>query len=71
MKRDQVIHVLVAAAAQLRRCERLAQSIGSAEELQVRLPPLISDTRRMLESMCSRIEQQEGRSKNENQPNRN
>lgn len=60
MKRDQVIHVLVAAAAQLRRSERLAQNIGSAEELQARLPVLISDTRRMLESLCSKIEHEEG-----------
>lgn len=61
MDRDQIVHVLVAATAQLRRCERLANNIGSAEELQARLPRLISETRRLLESAASSIEQSEGR----------
>lgn len=60
MTRDQIAHVLVAAAAQLRRSERLAANIGSAAELQARLPGLLAQTRRLLESACSKIEQQEG-----------
>ena len=63
MNRDQVIHLLVAAEAQLRRTERLAASIGDATEHQHRIPPLIAATRRMLQRACSQIEQAEGRAR--------
>ena len=60
MNRDLVIHELVAVDAQLRRIRRLAQSIGDSKELQARLPQLITETSRRVNTLCGRIAQQEG-----------
>lgn len=60
MTRDLIIHHLVALDAQLRRLHRLAETIGSLDELKVRLPPLIAETHRRVQVLCSRIGQQEG-----------
>lgn len=60
MTRDLVIQALVAAEAQLRRTERLSNSIADATEHKARIPPLIAETRRTLQSLCDRLAQQEG-----------
>lgn len=60
MKRDLVIHELVAVDAQLRRLRRLAESIGDAEQLKARLPRLIGETAKRVQVLCSRIGQEEG-----------
>jgi len=60
MNRDLVIQVLVAVEAMLRRIERLATSIGDAAEHKARIPPLIAETRRQLQSLTDRIAQTEG-----------
>lgn len=60
MNRDLIIHQLVAVDAQLKRIRRLAESIGDAGELKDRLPPLITETSRQVNALCSRIAQQEG-----------
>lgn len=60
MNRDLVINVMVGAEAKLRRIERLSLSIGSADEHKTRIPPLITDVRRDLQSLCGRVAQLEG-----------
>ena len=60
MNRDLILQELVALDAQLRRIRRLAQSIGDANESKARLPPLIEQTSRRVNALCSRIAQQEG-----------
>lgn len=60
MNRDIVIHHLVGVEAQLRRIERLSSSIGDALEHKARITALITEARRTLQSLCGRIEQQEG-----------
>jgi hypothetical protein len=60
MNRDLILLELVALDAQLRRIRRLAQSIGSSDELKARLPPLITQISRRVNALCSRIAQQEG-----------
>jgi len=60
MNRDLVIQVLVATEAMLRRIERLSTSIGDAVEHKARIPPMIAETRRQLQSLTDRIAQTEG-----------
>jgi hypothetical protein len=59
MNRDLVIQNLVAVDAQLRRLERLSNSISDAVEHKARIPPLIAESRRQLQSLCGRLEQSE------------
>jgi hypothetical protein len=60
MNRDLVIHHLVGVEAQLRRIERLSSSIGDPTEHKARIPALITETRRTLQTLTGRIEQVEG-----------
>lgn len=60
MNRDLVLQVVVGVNAQLRRIERLSTSIGDAVEHKTRIPPLIAETRRQLQSLCDRLAQEEG-----------
>lgn len=60
MTRDLIIQHLVGLDAQLRRIERLAANIGSAEEIKARIPPLIECAARSVQQLASRIEQLEG-----------
>lgn len=60
MNRDLVLHVVVGVDAQLRRIERLSRSIADPVEHKTRIPPLIAESRRQLQSMCDRVAQQEG-----------
>ncbi len=60
MNRDTVIHQLIAVEAQLRRLRRLAESIHDPLELQARLPGLIVETHRSVQSLVSRINEREG-----------
>lgn len=60
MNRDLVIQVALSVDAQLRRIERLSSQIGDATEHKVRIPPLIAEARRTLQSMTDRLAQQEG-----------
>lgn len=57
MNRDLIIHTLVAAEAQLRRTERLAATIGNAAEYRKRIPPLVAETRRLLQPIIQRVNQ--------------
>jgi hypothetical protein len=54
MNRDLTILNLVALRAQLHRIRRLALKVGSAEELAVRLPPLITEVTKNVDELCSR-----------------
>lgn len=60
MKRDLIVHHLVALDAQLRRVRALAGSIGSPAELQARLPALIDESCRTLDRVMGQIRRQEG-----------
>lgn len=57
MNRDRILHVVVAAEAQLRRTERLASTIGDAVEYRKRIPPLIAETRRLLQPIIEVVNQ--------------
>ncbi|MBI3043575.1 MAG: hypothetical protein HYY78_12215 [Betaproteobacteria bacterium] len=60
MNRDLIINVVVGVDAKLRRIERLALSIGDPQQHKSRIPPLITDVRRELQSLCGRLAQLEG-----------
>lgn len=57
MNRDLILHIVIAAEAQLRRTERLAATIGDPVEYRKRIPPLVSETRRLLEPIVQRVNQ--------------
>lgn len=60
MNRDLLIQHMVGLEAQLRRIQRLSGKIGSAEELNSRIPPLIDAAARSLASLNNQIRQMEG-----------
>lgn len=60
MNRDLVIQVAVGVDAQLRRIEQLSRSIGDPVEHKARIPPLITESRRQLQSLCDRLAQVKG-----------
>lgn len=60
MHRDLVLHQVIGVNAQLKRLERLANSINDPTELKARLPPLITLTCKNLNTLMNALAQREG-----------
>lgn len=58
--RDLILHQVIGVNAQLKRLERLANSINDPTELKARLPPLITLTCKNLNIVIAGLAQGEG-----------